>query len=67
MTWAQEFARKLREEEQAKIAKVKAAGFRVTKVTEEEFEDGVGACVGWNAVKGHTFYTLNQALKETGA
>jgi hypothetical protein len=25
MTWAQEFARKLREEEQAKIAKVKAA------------------------------------------
>jgi len=33
MTWAQEFARKLREEEQAKIAKVKAAGFRVWRDT----------------------------------
>jgi len=64
MTWAEEFAKKLREEEREKVAKVTAAGFRITRVTEEEFEDGVGACIGWNAVKGYTFYTLNQALKE---
>jgi len=66
MTWAEEFRKKLHDEEEAKIARVTAAGFRITRVTEEEFEDGIGACVGVNAQKGYVFYTLNQALQEIG-
>lgn len=52
--------------EKEQSAKVKAAGFRIEHVTEEEFEDGVGAIAGINAVKDGAWYTLREALKEIG-
>jgi hypothetical protein len=59
-------ARALREIENEQAAKVEAAGFTITDVTAEELEDGVGVCIGLNAVKDEVFYSLRDALRQLG-
>ena len=59
-------AKTLKQIEREQAQKVHDAGFAVVNVTAEEFEDGVGATVGLNAVKDEVFYSLRQALREIG-
>jgi len=40
------------------------AGFKIIFIDEDEHEDGIGACAGWNAVKDVVWYTIRQALAE---
>ena len=46
--------------------KILAAGFRLDVVSEEEHEDGVGACTGNNYVKNGCFYDFEWALDVIG-
>lgn len=66
MTWAQKTKSGLEAIERQQIAKLKAAGFEITRVSAEEHEDGIGACVGVNAIKNGVWYTMIHALREIG-
>ena len=59
-------ARVLKQIENEQAAKVEAAGFKIINVTVEEFDDGVGATIGLNAVKDGQFCSLRDALREIG-
>ena len=46
--------------------KIAAAGFKVVDVSEEEFEDGIGVCVGKNYIKDGRSYSFRDALELIG-
>lgn len=65
-TWAEKFKRAIDRVQYEQAQKVRQAGFEIRTVSEQEYEDGVGACPGVNAIKGIVWYTLRQALDEIG-
>jgi hypothetical protein len=66
MKWNVEFKHAIEKVQYEQAQKVKRAGFAITVVSPEEFEDGVGACAGVNATKNGVWYTLREALNEIG-
>jgi hypothetical protein len=46
--------------------KILANGFTIERISDEEFEDGIGACVGNNYVKGNQRYAFDDALDAIG-
>jgi hypothetical protein len=64
--WASEFKQAIEKVQYEQAQKATTAGFAITVVSAEEFEDGVGTCAGVNAMKDGVWYTLREALNEIG-
>jgi len=67
MTIAQKAYRAVEQIKREQAAKLTARGYRLTKVTESEYEDGVGVAPGLNAIHPDGGWdTLTGALRAEG-